>query len=254
MDEKVLTFRAILNRLYFMKSVLTMSVTKISEFLNAFEAHGVNKKEALKSANINPCVLESPDNRLTGAEVDRIVQAAVRLTNNENIGLCQGEMLSKGFSSILGYILMNCSTLGEATEKYRQYEKTVDDTGITDVKMENGFVVLSNTTIDTALANNRQFSDFRIAGTLSYIKLLTGKRIVLHEVHFTHPKPEDTSEYRRIFECPVLFDKSTNALVFERRSLDLPIIEPNKELISLFEKKAQETLNASASNETYAKK
>lgn len=237
-----------------MKSVLTMSITKISEFLNAFEAHGINKEEALKSANINPSALESPDNRLSAAEVDRIMQGAVGLTNNENIGLCQGELLSKGFSSILGYILMNCGTLGEATEKYRQYEKIVDETSITDLKMEDGFVVLSTTTIDKMLAKNRQFSDFKIAGTLSYIKLLTGEWIVLKEVYFTHRKPKDTSEYQRIFQCPVFFEKSTNALVFDYESLNLPIIEPSKELLSLFEKNAQETLNAFESNETYTKK
>src|SRR3990167_9327550 len=100
-----------------MKNILTMSVTKISAFLNGFEAYGINKEEALKSA----C------NRLKSNEVNRLIQEAVKLTNNENIGLCQGELLSKGFSNILGYIMMNCRTLGEAAEKYCKYEKIVED-------------------------------------------------------------------------------------------------------------------------------
>lgn len=236
-----------------MKAGLTMSVTKISEFLNAFETHGIGRKDALKAADINPSDLDSPDNRLTAAEVDRIMRAAVRLTNNDDIGLRQGELLSKGFSSILGYILMNCGTLGEATEKYRQYEKIVDETGITELKLENGFAVLHALTLDKKLAGNRQFSDFKIAGTLSYIKLLTGKRIALREVRFTHHKPADMSEYRRIFKCPVLFGKPANALIFDRQSLELPVVEPNKELLSLFENNAREILNASVNSGTHAK-
>jgi len=237
-----------------MKSMLTMSVTKISAFLNGFEADGINKEKTLKLACIDPSILKSPDNRLTSNEVNRLIQEAVRLTNNENIGLCQGELLSKGFSNILGYILMNCRTLGEAAEKYCKYEKIVDETAITDVKREGGFAILSNVTIDNVLAGNRQFSDFKISGILSYIKLLTGKRIVLNEVYFTHHKPKDISEYQRIFKCPIFFEKSMNALVFDCRLLNLPIIEPNKELLLLFERNAQETLNAFESNETYSKK
>lgn len=237
-----------------MKNILTMSVTKISAFLNGFEAYGINKEEVLKSASIDPSILKSPDNRLASDEVNRLIQEAVRLTNNENIGLCQGELLSKGFSNILGYILMNCRTLGEAAEKYCKYEKIVDETSITNIKIEGSFAVLSNTTIDNTLANNRQFSDFKISGILSYIKLLTGKRIALNEVYFTHHKPKDISEYQRIFKCPVFFEKSVNALVFDYRLLNLPIIEPNKELLLLFERNARETLNTFESNGTYSKK
>ncbi len=237
-----------------MKAGLTMSVTKISEFLHAFEARGIGRKDALKAADINPSVLDSPDNRLTAAEVDRIMRAAVRLTNNDDIGLRQGELLSKGFSSILGYILMNCGTLGEAIEKYRQYEKIVDETGITRLKLENGFAVLHTLTLDKKLAGNRQFSDFKIAGTLSYIKLLTGEKISLREVHFMHRRPADASVYDGIFECPILFGKSVNALIFDRRSLELPIIEPNRGLLSLFEKSAREMLKTTEGSETLADK
>lgn len=237
-----------------MKNILTMSVTKISAFLNGLEAYGINKEEALKLACIDPSILKSPDNRLTSDEVNRIIQEAVRLTNNENIGLCHGELLSKGFSNILGYILMNCRTLGEAAEKYCKYEKIVDETSITNIKIEGSFAVLSNTTIDNVLASNRQFSDFKISGIFSYINLLIGKRIVLNEVYFTHRKPKDISEYQRIFKCPVSFEETTNALVFDCRLLNLPIIEPNTDLLLLFEKKAQETLKAFENNETYTKK
>src|SRR3989338_8976513 len=58
--------------------------------------------------------------------------------------------------------MMNCRTLGKATEKYCKYEKIVDETAITDVKREGGFAILSNVTIDNVLAGIRQFSDFKI--------------------------------------------------------------------------------------------
>ncbi|MBC2579422.1 AraC family transcriptional regulator [Clostridium sp. DJ247] len=237
-----------------MENTLTISATKISAFLKDFENYGVTRDEILRYARIIPSILKSPDNRLTSEGVNRIIQAAVKLTNNEDIGLLQGARLSKGFSSILGYILMNCDTLGEAALKYCKYEKIVDETSITDIKIESNFAILSNTTIDNKLLNNRQFSDFKISGMLSYAKLLTGKNIRLNKVCFTHRKPKDISEYQKIFQCPIFFEESMNALVFDYESLKLLITEPNRSLLILFEKNIQEVLQERDGSETYTKK
>ncbi|MCX7745404.1 MAG: AraC family transcriptional regulator [Clostridia bacterium] len=79
-----------------------MSVTKISAFLSNIENFGVDKADILNSACIDPHILNSPDNRLTSEEVNRIFFETASLTKNENIGLHQGERLSKGFSNIMG--------------------------------------------------------------------------------------------------------------------------------------------------------
>ncbi|MHB8075484.1 AraC family transcriptional regulator [Desulfosporosinus fructosivorans] len=237
-----------------MRNESSISVTKMSTVFNFFEVNGIKREKALETIGISPSILESPDNRLTADEVYKILQEAMRLANNESIGLYLGELLSKGFSNILGYVLMNCRTLGDASEKYCRYEKIVDETSITDVRIEGSFAIVSITTIDRILLNNRQFSDYKISGLLSYIKMLTGKSINLNEVHFTHRKPKDISEYKRIFQCPVYFEKQVSALVFDNLLLNLPIIEPNNNLLDLFEKKAQETIELYDGDETYSKK
>lgn len=237
-----------------MKISTSISISKLSPAFSIFDSYGMKRANVLKAISISPSVLESPDNRLTADEVKRIFQEAVRLTNNDSIGLSMGVFLSKSFSNILGYVLMNCNTLGEAAEKYCRYEKIVDSTSITDVYTEDSFVIVNIKTLDKALINNRQFSDYKISGLLSYIKILTGKSIPIKEVNFTHPKPQDTSEYEKIFQCPVYFKKETNSLVLNKLIMRLPIIEPNVTLLKLFEKTAQETLDSLEDNEPYSKK
>ncbi len=83
---------------------------------------------------------------------------------------------------------------------------------------------------------------------LSYIKLLSNKNFHLHEVHFIHSKPTNTSEYERIFKCNVCFEKSTDALIFNSELLNIPVIEPNESLLSLFEKNAEEILETLTDN------
>lgn len=236
-----------------MKGVLTMSVAKLSAFLNVFEAYGLNKTEALQSAGISPSVLASPDNRLSADEVNLLIQQGVVLTNNPNIGLLQGDNLIKGFSSILGYILMNCRSLGEAFEKYCTYEKIIDETSISSLRVEDDAAIISCIPANHSLASSRQLWDFRLSGMLAYARLLTGKRLDLDEARFMHHAPDDISEYRRIFACPLIFGCPENALVFNRSLLELPIIEPNRDLLLFFEKIAREIIDTLENKESFIK-
>ena len=234
-----------------MQLIRSISATKISSFLNNVHCYGISIEEVIKYAGVNPLILLSPDNRLSGFEAQKIIETAIRLTNDENLGLHQGEHLSKGFSNILGYVLMNCSTLKECWTKYCRYEKIIYSTSISDFQIINNYAVLSNITLDKALESNRQFSEFKISGMLSYIKLLSNENLQLHEVHFTHSKPSNISEYERIFQCKVCFEKSSNTLIFDRELLNISVIEPNEKLLLLFEKNAEEVLKTFNDN-TYA--
>ncbi|EKQ50864.1 MULTISPECIES: AraC family transcriptional regulator [unclassified Clostridium] len=232
-----------------MNNIRSISATKMSSFLNNFDSYGISIDNVIKYSGLNPLILSSPDNRLSGNEAKKIFDAAAKLTNDNNLGLHQGERLSKGFSNILGHILMNCSTLKECWLKYNRYEKIVDNTSISDLETIDNYTILSNNTIDKSLQDNRQFSDFKISGMLSYIKLLSNKDIRLHEVYFTHSKPEDTSEYERIFRCNVFFKKEVNALVLNNDLLNIKVTEPNEKLLSLFERNAEEILRTFDKNE-----
>ena len=229
----------------------SISATKISSFLNNLDDYHISIEEVIKHAGVNPLILSSPDNRLSGFEAQKIIEAITRLTNDDNLGIHQGEHLSKGFSNILGYVLMNCSTLKECWTKYCRYERIIDSTSISDFKIIDNYAVLSNVTVDKVLQDNRHFSEFKISGMLSYIKLLSNENLQLHEVHFTHSKPSNTSEYERIFQCKVCFEKSANALIFDSELLNISVIEPNEKLLLLFEKNAEEILELFNDN-TYA--
>lgn len=228
----------------------SISATKISSFLNNLYYYDISIEEVIKHAGVNPLILSSPDNRLSGFEAQKIIEATTILTNDDNLGIHQGEHLSKGFSNILGYVLMNCSTLKECWTKYCRYERIIDSTSISDFEIIDNYAVLSNVTVDEELKDNRHFSEFKISGMLSYIKLLSDENLKLHEVHFTHSKPSNTFEYERIFQCKVCFEKSANALIFDSDQLNISVIEPNEKLLLLFEKNAEEILE-SFNNNTY---
>lgn len=229
----------------------SISATKISAFLNNFNTDAIGVNEVIQYSGVNPLILSSPDNRLSGFDAHRIIEAAVSLTNDDNLGLHQGENLSKGFSNILGYIMMNCSTIMECWTKYIRYEKIIDSTSVSTFKIIDKNAILSTITLDKWLKTNRHFSDFKITGMLSYVKLLCGHALQIDEVHFSYSRPQDTSEYQRIFNCKVYFEKPADALVFNSKQLQVSVMEPNKKLLLLFERNAQEILKTMNTNKNY---
>ncbi len=237
-----------------MIQTLSMSATKLSAFLNNFDRWEINKEDILEAANITDNLFDSPDHRISAETVDQIIKTVVHLTGNENIGLHQGQSLQKGFSNILGYILMNCCLVKEALEKYEKYEAIIDQTGSFHYEVQGDRVLLVSNTKEGPLKANRQFLEFKIAGTYTYIKLLTGQAPKLREVHFTHSMPEDVSEYEKVFGCCIKFQEAYNALVLDKDFLQTKILEPNKELLDLFEIKAESMQSELTEEGVYSKR
>lgn len=234
---------------------MSISATKVSAFLMGLDNnYSINIDEVINFSKVNKSILSSPDNRLSGLEVQKIIETAEILTKDRYIGLHQGQQLSKGFSNILGYVLMNCSNLKECWTKYCRYEKLIDSTSISNLNILNNKVVLNNIILDPILKDNIQFSDFKLSGMLSYIKLLCGKDIKLTEVHFTHSKPKSTYEYEKVFQSKILFEKASNSLIFNSNLLNTPILEPNKSLLSLLEKSANDLLQKLSYDTLYTTK
>lgn len=238
-----------------MNPSMSISATKISAFLMGFDnTYNITIDEIMDFSKVNKSILSSPDNRLSGLEVQKIIKGAESLTKDRYIGLHQGQQLSKGFSNILGYVLMNCSDLNECWTKYCRYEKLIDSTSTSSFELLENKAAFSNITLDPALKDNIQFSDFKLSGMLSYIKLLCGKNIELIEVHFTHSKPKNVCEYEKVFQSNLLFEKSSNALIFNSNLLSMPVLEPNKSLLYLFEKNANNAIEELTANAYYTTK
>lgn len=68
----------------------SISATKISSFLNNLDDYDINIEEVMKHAGVNPLILSSPDNRLSGFEAQKIIETTTRLTNNDNLSIHQG--------------------------------------------------------------------------------------------------------------------------------------------------------------------
>lgn len=65
-----------------MNSMTSISATKISAFLNNIDTYGISIDQVISCASVNPFILSSPDNRLSGSEAQKIIETAARLTQD----------------------------------------------------------------------------------------------------------------------------------------------------------------------------
>lgn len=231
----------------------TIAITCISTLFKILETNGVDTEKFLSQSGLDPSIRKLPESRLTWETVQMLTQRAVQITGDENFGLHQGEAMI-GFSNILGHILINCQTVGEAVEKFVKYHKMCDEGSRVSIEMEGKYLLYKYELYNEILSKDRQLSDHYIACSYSVPKHLTGRKFDLIEVRFKHEAPADISEYQRIFNCKIIFESSMNALLCDSKIVNIPISEPNKELLSIFEKYAEEVLSNQEKMTPYSKK
>jgi len=231
----------------------TTTVTHISSLFTILESHGIDSEEFLVQAGVDPLILKSPENRLTWETVQMLTHRAVQITGDQYFGLHQGETVV-GFSNILGHLLVNCRTVGEAMEKILKFHKILYEGCDTIVEMEGESMIVEYAFHDESLSNDIQLSDYSLSCIYSMTKQLTGIPVDLIEVRFRHEAPADISEYQRVFNCKLEFGSAVNAIVSDPDILNIPIREPNKQLFSVFEKYAEEMLSKQTEKATYTQK
>ncbi len=63
-------------------------------------------------------------------------------------------------------------------------------------------------------------------------------------VYFRHKKPEYAEAYNQIFECPIYFGYTQDAMVFDIEAIDLPLSQPNEAMLTVVCKRLDIALSA----------
>ena len=85
----------------------------------------VDIDEFLRSLGVEPAAVRTPDVRIPVDTYLLIQDEAAHYVHDPYFGLHMGEFAEPGSWSILGYLMMNCKTLGEAFEKWGRYSRII---------------------------------------------------------------------------------------------------------------------------------
>ena len=196
----------------------------------------------LRSLDIEPETVRSPDAYLPVETYLRIQDEAAEYIHDPYLGLHMGEFVQPGSWSILGYLMMNCKTLGEAFEKSGRYHRIIGNQITARAELGPGKVRVIYFTPPHAPPMSRHCFEATFSSSVRLARDLTGQPICPLEVTFTWPEPPSRAEYERIFGCPIRFGQKDNSMTLDLRIGTLPVRMANPALLEHFEKYAQDFL------------
>ncbi|NMZ67560.1 AraC-type DNA-binding protein [Pseudomonas peli] len=205
----------------------SVSVAYLQGLLDYLARQGVDSAELLERVQLSPQILAQRDQRIAASTYLELLGHGVRLTGDEQLGLHLGEAVRPGYYGVLGYLIMSCATLADALHRQARYAALVGNLGQVDLADEPPRAGLEPQVAHSwqplLPQQKRQLSEETLAGWVTFGHWISGLDIPPTEVRFQHSAPADSSEYQRIFRCPVLFDQADNALVFPKRLLATPL-------------------------------
>jgi len=223
---------------------VTISVTLLSQLFRYLEVLKVDSDAFVRSLGLDPALFRSPDARIPVETYLRIQDEAADYTADPCFGLHMGEYAEAGSWSILGYVMMNCKTLAEASEKAGRYSRIIGNMIETRTEIGLGKVKVIFDTPPHVPAQSRHCYESTLASSVRMMRILTGRELSPLEVTFVYPEPRQRDEYERVFRCPVHFGRNQTSMSFAWDLGRVPIPLANPALLARFEQFAQDAMVA----------
>src|SRR4030095_2738003 len=132
-------------------SRVAMSVVR--GILQAADAIGIPSDRLCEQAGLEDVEVHGVG-QITGPQFVSLWAAAAR-SSDPSCGLRIGEKTRPSSAHIVGYLLMNCTTVGQAIERYTLYQRIVSDLLEVRLKRSGGYSYLTLQILDQTLKFSR---------------------------------------------------------------------------------------------------
>jgi AraC-like DNA-binding protein len=204
-------------------------------------ALGFDVEVLLHKVGLSTDALRDPDARFNPELGLRLVQLAIELSGDDNLGLRLAQLYEPGAFGVLDYLAHSARDLREAVELLRRYERIHQNGMRTELSIEGERCNVTHVMLHP-YALPRQVSENTLANLVAIGRKLTGVDYTPLEVAFAHPAPADTREHERFFRCPLRWQAEQDVLSIPASLLDTPLRKPNPGLTHALEQHARELL------------
>ncbi len=206
------------------------------------ETFGANRLALLQEAQIDPEIIANPKARVTVEQAMDVWTAIVNQTASHNIGLECGLKARFQTMGILGYVMMNSTSIAAALKKMCTYQELVLSILLQRTRIEGSRMIIEGEMQEEWQSGFRYTVDFIYASTMTLIKNCTSANIHPLEVGFNFPEPDNVDRYHEIFDPAVIQFSCTNPyIVYNKVDLDQKITGTDPEMFAGFDILLQDT-------------
>ncbi len=216
------------------------AVPVLLKYLRYAEHLGLDAGPALADAGLVEADLADTGARLPSEAHERLLQALLRRSGDPLFGLHAARFVQPGSWSVLGYIAMNCATLGEAMGRIVPYERLVGDMGVSQVEGHADHVRLIWRCRHRDREIRRHLVENVLASWVGYARWIADTPRSPRAVWFSHARPAEApmDDYEASFGCPVRFEQPCDALLVPLEYLALPLRLADPTLLRTLEEHA----------------
>ncbi|OFW00989.1 MAG: hypothetical protein A3I61_05110 [Acidobacteria bacterium RIFCSPLOWO2_02_FULL_68_18] len=204
---------------------------------------GLDTSQILEAAQLDPVTLQDPDSRIPVEQVEALWRTAYELSADPNLALHAVEVLPFGAYRIIDFLASSAPTIGAALAKVSDYFPLINRVVRLPYAVGDRHVTFAVEAPSRPATITRPYAEYTLAAVFLRTRIATNQPYRLLRVEFSHPRPADTSEHERIFECPVGFGAATCQMVIARDVWDTPSTGSHPDMFSILDTHARMLLD-----------
>ena len=231
---------------------MSISIIFARGILSEVQRRGLDGKALLARCNIEQSRLSDLRETMTSAETEQLTREAMALTGDLGLGLTVGQTAPESMMQVFGHLVLAQRTIRESFAMLERYTKLLAD-GMHWNLTERGELGVFSCEIGLTQGELARFGvEYALTMAARVGRHFVPKSAALHAVWLRYSAPSYAERYEAYFQCPVLFDQSENALLFELAYLDMPQFHADDTLRTVLGDMAEQLLKerGSSSNVT----
>lgn len=187
---------------------------------------GLDPYEMLRRHGISSRILDDPDQPMSIAPIDQLLEDSAAASGCMSFGLLMAESRSPASVGPVGLLLQHEVSVRAVIEALIEYQPMIGEAFAMSLEESDGTAIF-HTDIVGGFAG-RQAIELMMGFAYKLIAASVGGVCHPESVHFTHGPPDDLSIHRRLFDCTLVFESEFNGFVCDSEAMDArnPDAEP----------------------------
>jgi AraC-like DNA-binding protein len=214
---------------------------------------GCDTMECFSKANISPNSISDPSATMSLVQELDFTQAAIESADDQSLGISVGPSYHLSTYGMLGLSMMSAETLYQGLRvmsgmhalcwthlRWRQL-------------VNGGDAILEGSELVSLSPCGSYMIERDFSAAVVMCNEMLGTPLPLKEVCFTREKPDNENKYLDFFNCPVRFNASSNALVFDATFLKRALPQANKKVFEVCYAQCKTLVDRHSGEDSYAK-
>jgi len=184
---------------------------------------GHDPEAVLGPFGVTKKLLSDSQNVLPFADTGRVLEHCALVTNVPHFGLLTGDRENLSMLGVLGLIMFNAHTIGEALAALSEHFVLHNRGAVIECKSLDGIGVLRYALLDPHMPGYSHILDLAMVVAVKVLRRLCGPDWTPVEVWLAHERPTNVAPYHALLGPAVRFNAAETAVMFDAHCLDQPI-------------------------------